>query len=219
MQLGMVADYQPSLVRMRLFLATKQPHVSNVSLVRLTQPQGYRITQSRETIASLIQGQQEPIDVNMAIDSCIVNTPVFQLSYSSPTGEQVAVPVRLPLSGLKLGVPLPQVNFPGLWASLEMSEQRLKFDIDFSQCKSLTQLKEVLKQASRNAFTFAESDAKNVVCGGLMMPRPCPVHCLVKLSMTVDGRGCELLGRSEDLRFARQTLTNILELIALPHLS
>lgn len=77
----------------------------------------------------------------------------------------------------------------------------------------------MLLQASRNAFTFAEGDAKNVVCGGLLMPHPVPVLGLVKLCMTVDGRGCELLGRSDDPRFARLLLANILELIALPHLS
>jgi len=51
------------------------------------------------------------------------------------------------------------------------------------------------------------------------MPHPVPVLGLVKLCMTVDGRGCELLGRSDDPRFARLLLANILELIALPHLS
>ena len=111
----------------------------------------------------------------MAIDAYLINTPAFKLSYLHPrTKSIIETPVRLPLICLKLCQTIPnlEAGFGYMWQSLEASESTTKFNIDFSQCRSLTQLKETLTQAgaTKNAFSFVDGEAKNVVCGGTMLP-------------------------------------------------
>jgi hypothetical protein len=69
-------------------------------------------------------------------------------------------------------------------------------------------------------------NAKNIVSGSTMMQRGgnLPVLvCLIKIKMTADGHGCEIIGRSNDITpmyeepglFAKVIIGNILEIIAL----
>ena len=74
--------------------------------------------------------------------------------------------------------------------------------------------------------------AKNIVSGCTMMQRggggtaaPLLLVCLVKIKMTADGNGCEIIGRSNDITpmheeqglFAKVIVSNILEIIAIKH--
>ena len=57
LQVGVVADYQPGMVRMRLFFGNKiMPLVTQIGFQRLNQPIGFRIMQSKEKIDTLMNG-------------------------------------------------------------------------------------------------------------------------------------------------------------------
>ena len=51
-------------------------------------------------------------------------------------------------------------------------------------------------------FSEGVEQAKNIVCGATMMQRGgnTPVlFCLIKIKMTADGHGCEIIARSNDI--------------------
>jgi hypothetical protein len=79
------------------------------------------------------------------------------------------MPLRLPIILLKFCQPLPidaqQFIYKWNFEYSQRSELKHVFNIDFNQCRSLTQLKEVM-QVGRLTFTYVDGveQQKNILC-------------------------------------------------------
>ncbi|CDW78543.1 UNKNOWN [Stylonychia lemnae] len=238
LQIGMISDYQPNgQVRMRVFVGGKPQGqmVSQIKFVTAQQPIGYQVSQNRDSIPVIQQGQQEPIDITIKIAGFQLSIPLYSLNYSLNNVQMSNLPIRLPIILLKFCSGLDIKDAAGYifkW-NFECSSQDHKqsFNVDFNQCRSLSQLKEVL-QLGKNAITFVDGveAQKNIICGGTsftLQSPPISVQALIKITITANGQNCEIVGRSNDNdmglnavggakgKFVQHIMSNILEMIAI----
>eukprot|EP00347_Sterkiella_histriomuscorum_P014171 403361891 len=238
-QVGYLCAFEPTngIARMRLFFANKNQNQS-VTQLRLMQgpQQGFTMQQNRDLIPQITFGQQEPIDLIMKISSFQISIPIYQLAYQINMQQQQNVALRIPVVALKFCKGLQNLDAQGYmykwnFECNQSHEFKQVFNVDFNQCRSMSQLKEILQFGEQNTITFVEGveQQKNIVCGGtqfMLANGSTPLIGLVKVTISANGQGCEISGRSNDNealvagdpqkgKFIQHIINNILELISL----